>query len=137
MRYIRGYYIRRSIQVKELWYSKFITFVKLYCLITFICLIILISHIVQLLLIRKFYCFGPGLHVSFNYARYIIYLAQWHYLSKCSLIKHTYSLGDKLIVLWTLNRQAKIFLCIGKGVIRVGEGTVRADEETIRAGQDF
>ena len=33
-------------------------------------------------------------------------------LSKCSLIKHTCSWCDKLIVSWTLNRQAKIFLRI-------------------------
>ena len=32
------------------------------------------------------------------------------YLLKRSLIKHTCSLRDKLLVLWTLNRQAKIFL---------------------------
>ena len=44
--------------------------VKLYCLITLICLIILISHIAQLLLIRKFYCFRPGSHVLFVYSRY-------------------------------------------------------------------
>ena len=48
-----------------------ITFVsvKLYYLITLICLIILISHIAQLLLIQKFYCFCPGLHVSFKYVQ--------------------------------------------------------------------
>ena len=40
--------------------------------------------------------------------------AQWwkKYLSKRSLIKHTCSWRDKLIVLWTLNRQAKTFLLI-------------------------
>ena len=42
---------------------------KLYYLITLICLIILISHIAQLLLIRKFYCVCPGLHVSFKYVQ--------------------------------------------------------------------
>ena len=44
----------------------------------------------------------------------IIYFARWweKYLSKRSLIKHTCSWRDKLIVLWTLNRQAKIFLRI-------------------------
>ena len=42
----------------------------------------------------------------------IIYVAQWweKYLSKRSLIKHTRSWHDKLIVLWTLNRQTKVFL---------------------------
>ena len=34
------------------------------------------------------------------------------YFSKRSLIKHTCSWRDKFIVLWTLNRQAKIFLHI-------------------------
>ena len=44
----------------------------------------------------------------------IIYVAQWweKYLSKRSLIKHTCSWRDKVIVLWTLNRWAKIFLCM-------------------------
>ena len=41
-----------------------------YCLITLICAIILISHIGQLLLIRKFYCFRKGPHISFKYARH-------------------------------------------------------------------
>ena len=34
-------------------------------------------------------------------------------ISKHSLIKHTCLWHDKLIVLWTLNRQAKIFLRMG------------------------
>ena len=52
--------------------TQTITFasVKLYCLINLICLIILISHIVQLLLIGKFYCFRPGPPISFKYARH-------------------------------------------------------------------
>ena len=29
-----------------------------------------ISHIAQLLLIRKFYCFRPGRHISFKYVRH-------------------------------------------------------------------
>ena len=45
-------------------------FVKVYCLITLICPIMLISHIVQLLLIRKFCCFRKGPHISFKYARH-------------------------------------------------------------------
>ena len=44
--------------------------VTLLKIITLIRLIILISHIVQLLLIRKFYCFRPGPHISFKYARH-------------------------------------------------------------------
>ena len=52
-------------------YSNIIfTYSNIYCLITLICLIILISHIVKLLLIRKFYCFRPGAHISFKYARH-------------------------------------------------------------------
>ena len=49
-----------------------------------------------------------------NMCDIIIYFARWweKYLSKDSLIKHTCSWHDKLIVLWTLNRQAKIFLHI-------------------------
>ena len=41
----------------------------------------------------------------------VIYAAWWRekYLSKCSLIKHTCSWRDKLMVLWTLNRHAIIF----------------------------
>ena len=43
-----------------------------------------------------------------------IYVAQWweKYLSKRSLLKHTCSWRDKLIVLWILDRPAKIFLRI-------------------------
>ena len=75
-------------------------------------IIILISHIVHLLLIRKFYCFRPVCIFPLNMRDIIIYVAQWweKYLSKCSLIKHTCSWRDKLIVLWKLNRQAKILL---------------------------
>ena len=52
-------------------YSNIIfTYSNIHCLITLICLIILISHIVKLLLIRKFYCFHPGAHISFKYARH-------------------------------------------------------------------
>ena len=49
----------------------------------------------------------------------IIYVARWweKYLSKRSLLKHTFSLRDKLIVLWILNRQAKMFLRISNKVI--------------------
>ena len=43
---------------------------KVYCLITLICSIILISHIAQLFLIRKFYCFRKGWHIYFKYARH-------------------------------------------------------------------
>ena len=49
-----------------------------------------------------------------NMGDIIIYIAQWweKYLQKRSLIKHTCSWRDKLIILWTLKRQAKIFLRI-------------------------
>ena len=40
--------------------------VTLLKIITLIRVIILISHIVQLLLIRKFYCFRPGPHIAFK-----------------------------------------------------------------------
>ena len=55
---------------------KPITFasVKVYCLINLICLIILISHTAQLLLIRMFYFFRPGRHISLNMRNIIIYL---------------------------------------------------------------
>ena len=72
-----------------------------YCLITLICLIILISHIPQLLLIRKIYCFHPGRHIFFKYAQ--------HNHLRCpmmvevslerSVVRHTCSWRDKLIVL--------------------------------------
>ena len=52
-------------------YSNIIfTYSNIHCLITLICLIILISHIVKLLLIRKFYCFSPGAHISVKYVRH-------------------------------------------------------------------
>ena len=88
--------------------------VKLYCLITLICLIILISHIAQLYLIHKFYCFCPVCIFSLSMSGIIIYVTRWgeKYLPKHSPIKHTCSWCDKLIVLWRLNRRAKIFLRI-------------------------
>ena len=51
---------------------------------------------------------------SLNMRDIIIYVARWweKYLWKRSLIKHTCSWRDKRVVLWTLNRQAKIFLPI-------------------------
>ena len=51
---------------------------------------------------------------SLNMRNIIIHVARWwkKYLSKRSLITHTCSWHDKLVVLWTLNRQAKIFLHI-------------------------
>ena len=45
--------------------------------------------------------------------------AKWweKYLSQCTLVKHTFPSRDKLITLWTLNRQAKevlfIFIYVG------------------------
>ena len=41
--------------------------------------------------------------------------------SKRSLIKHTCTWREKLIVLWTLNRQAKIFLRISNRLVQVHE----------------
>ena len=94
--------------------TQAITFVsvKLYCLMTLIRLIILISHIAQLVLIRKFIFSVQVCIFPLNMCDIIIYVARWweKYLSKRSLIKYTCSWRDKLIVLWTLNRQAKIFL---------------------------
>ena len=85
---------------------------KLYCLISLICLIILISHIAQLVLIREFIVSIQVCIFPLNMCDIIIYVARWweKYLSKRNFIKHTCSWRDKLIVLWTLNRQAKIFL---------------------------
>ena len=52
-------------------YSNIIfTYSNIHCLITLICLIILISHLVKLLLIRKFYRFRPGAYISFTYAQH-------------------------------------------------------------------
>ena len=56
----------------------------------------------QLLFIRKFYCFRPGLHIYLNMRNVIIYVAWWweKYLLKRSLIKHICSWRDKFIVLF-------------------------------------
>ena len=69
------------------------TYSNIHCLITLICLIIIISHTVKLLLICKFYCFCPGAHISFKYARYnhLRCPMMGEYLQKRSLIKHTCS----------------------------------------------
>ena len=40
------------------------------------------------------------------------------YLSKRSLIKYICSWNDKLIILWTMNREAKIFLRIRRNVLK-------------------
>ena len=54
----------------------------------------------------------------------IIYVTWWwkKYLSTRILIKHTFWWQDKLIVFWTLNRQAKIYLrksqyCLNDGMV--------------------
>ena len=90
------------------------TSVRLYCLITLICLIILISHILQLFLIQKFIVSVQVRIFPLNTCDLMIYIARWweKYLSKRGIIKHTCSRRNKLIVLWTLNRQMKIFLRI-------------------------
>ena len=62
----------------------------------------------------------------------IIHVARWweKYLSKLSHLKHACSWRDKLIVLWILNRQAKIFLrinlflslyCYAKVTVKLGQ----------------
>ena len=95
---------------------------KIYCLITLICTIILISHIVQLLLIRKFYCFRKGRHIYFKYARHnhlrCPMMGEVSLVVSRSLLKHTCSWRDKLIVLWILSTQAKIFLRINDNFVR-------------------
>ena len=70
----------------------------------------LISHIAQRLLIRKFYCSVKVIIFTLTMRDIIIYVARWSekYLSNRNPLKHTCSWRDKLIVLWTLNRQAKI-----------------------------
>ena len=57
------------------------------------CLIILTSHIAQLLLISKFYCFRSDPHISFKYVghNHLRCPMMGKYLSKRSLIKHTCS----------------------------------------------
>ena len=93
-------------------YSNIIfTYSNIHCLITLICLIILISHIVNFFLYASFiFCVQVRIF-PLNMCDIIIYVAQWweKYLQKRSLIKHTCSWRDKLIILWTLKRQAKIF----------------------------
>ena len=90
---------------------KPITFASMkgYCLITLICPIVLISHIAQLLLTVSFIVSVKVCIFPLNMRYIIINVARWweKYLSKRSPLKHTCSGHDKLIVLWTLNRQAK------------------------------
>ena len=64
----------------------------------------------QLLLICKFYCFHPGPHISFNMHDIIIYVAWWweKYLSKRSLVKHTCSWPNKLIVLLLMPQTCRL-----------------------------
>ena len=79
-----------------------------------ICIIVLISHIANFSLSVRFIISVQLRIFPLNMRDTIVYVALWweKYLSKRSLIKHTCSWRDKLIVLWTLNGQAKIFLCI-------------------------
>ena len=65
-----------------------------------------------------------------NMCNIIIYVFRWwdKYLSKRSLIKHTCSWYDKPIILWTLNRQVKIFFA---DVTRYNLDTTRNLRETI------
>ena len=74
---VKNWRILRSHKIRSTFYTEN-TLRKLLCKpkdqvateVTLICLIILISHIAQLLLIRKFYCFRPGRHISFKYVRH-------------------------------------------------------------------
>ena len=72
------------------------------------------SHIAQLLPIHSFIVFVLVHIFPLNMCDIIIYVAWWwkKYLSKRNIIKHTCLWSDKLIILWTLSRQAKILLRI-------------------------
>ena len=54
------------------------------------------------------------LSTIYQTAKVLVVLARWweKHLSKRNPLKHTCSWRDKLILLWILNRQAKIFLRI-------------------------
>ena len=80
---------------------------KVYCLITLICPIILISHIVQLLLIRKFYCFHKGLHISFKYV--------WHNHLFCPMMGEV-SLETKLF--FKILQYSQENTCVGDSLIK-------------------
>ena len=61
-----------------------------------------------------FYSFGNFKNIFWDsfYNKCASFFSKWYrmYLSKRTLIKLTYSWRDKFFVLWTMNRQAKIFL---------------------------
>ena len=63
------FHIRRFELMKVMETRHFCS-VNLYCIITLICLVTLVSHIAQLFLVHKFYCFYPGLHITFKYVRH-------------------------------------------------------------------
>ena len=73
--------------------------------------------------VALFYTTGKKVCLSgLRFERYFSHhQARWweKYLSKCSPLKHTCSWHDKLIVLWILNRQAKISLCMGRKFLQV------------------
>ena len=56
-------------------------------------------------------------------------VSRWweEYLSKRSPLKHTCSWRDKLIVLWILNREAKIFLHISKRIMVKPKGLMMGE----------
>ena len=87
--------------------------IKVYCVITLICLIILISHITKLLLIHKF-CFHPGSHIFFKYARYNH--LRWPMIGEVSLsfvLSVTQTLKILFPVFWSFNFSAcKAFICL-------------------------
>ena len=76
----------------------------------------IISCIMQLHLTPrwKFYCIRLCLHVFYKHAQYsLLRCPMLEYLEKCSLVKHTCSRRNKLIIIWALNIRRKInFTCI-------------------------
>ena len=70
------------------------------------------------------------LSTIYQTAKILVVLAQWweKYLSKYSPLKHACSWRDKLIVLWILNRQAKIFLTYNKSIILIRQDKNRSIE---------
>ena len=74
-------------------------------------------------MLKAFYFFSKFqkiFWVSF-YSKFAAFFSKWwkKYLSKRSLIKHVCLWNNKLIVLGTLNRQAKIFLRIAYWIMKI------------------
>ena len=68
------------------------------------------------------------LSTIYQTAKILVVLAQWweKYLLKHSPLKHACSWRDKLIALWILNRQAKIFLTYNKSIILIRQDKNRS-----------